>query len=452
MLGGPSSHPSSEATKSPSPLQPQEGLQKYLSEHFRISTDRVTGSRLQFHVVSDHFLESDWKEQSLPSSFISTKEYLKTRHLIFVSQFQPAHLNSPGSTRLGDASVIVMGLCAVEYASRGTEVPARCYIQYVDTTGLVKPRSLQSALTRSLLNAYFCYARDILQVSFAHLFASPKPSLLFAGSESHGRKAVLNGKQLISWWLALLTETFIDDSQVQTSIYAYSPSEELHSSSTKHTRQCIEKLNSRYESQTLRFQYGLPYRGADSALEVVPAFQDDPKWRHLEALLDAPGESRNSRKRQKRDPAHSDLTVREFFETLGIRSDFAKDHSALICVQFHDHNSTMSCDSHYTRRSDAATSILSLLKTLTFETDSEATRSSSRLIAILKMTGTVAYPVAHGFTDENSDPSHCNRFKEIISSIHPSDVVTSRFDTADDNTPVSDLQSFIKRKVPRGSV
>lgn len=451
MLGGNSSHPSSEPSSSSSPLHPQDGLEKYLLDHLRIPAERSTGSRLQFHVVSDHFFESDWKDVSLPSAFISPKEYLKTRHLIFVSQFQPVHLNSPGSARTGDAMAIVLGLCVVEYALRGEGAPSRCYIQYVDTTGLVRPRSLQSALTRSLLRAYLGYARDILHVSFVHLFASPKPSLLFAGSEAHGKKALLNGRQLISWWLALLTETFLEGDAPAT-LFAYAPGEESLPASTRHTRHCVERLHLRYQGRMLGFHYGVPYRGDESALETVPAFQDDPKWRHLEALLDAPHETHNSRKRQKREPAHSSLTVREFFETLCIRSDFAKDPSALICVQFHQNEQMMSFDPSFSKRSEAATSILSLLKNLTFETDYEATKSSARLVAILKMMGVPSYSIGHDST-EGADMGCKSRFKEIISALQPAtDASGTRSEAHNTSAPIVDLQGLIKRKAPRSHV
>jgi hypothetical protein len=64
------------------------------------------------------------------------------------------------------------------------------------------------------------------------------------------------------------------------------------------------------------------------------------------------------------------------------------------------------------------------------------------------MMGIIAYPVDHG----DSDPIPGSRFKDIFTALQPLDATSPRFDGADDPTPVSDLQSFIKRKIPRGPV
>jgi len=478
MLQGAGSHPSSSspvpASSSPSgpsahctpnvTQHPSSALEKYLSVHFRVPNER---NRLQVHVLSDHYVEADWAGESLPSSFLTPSEYLQTRHLILVSQFQPAHLASPDSRRKLDGSVLVMGLCVVEYAARSMGSASRCYIQYVDTTGMVRPRGLQGAMTRSLLKAYMCYAQGVLQVSCLHLFASPKPSLLFAGSEESTKKAVLSGRQLISWWLALLTETMTyimsSNSSSKTlssttcTIYAYAPGEELLPASTRHTRHCIDKLQFRYTSPTLQFIYGVPYRGEDSALEKIPAFQDDPKWRHLEALLESPGNDGvgdGSRKRQKREESSSALTVREFFQTLGYRSDFAHDHSALISACF-NHTEHAQSPSQL-RRSNSATSALNVLKTLTFESETESYRSSARILALMKIMDVAGHQLGSDqLEDENMDPMEApaatSRFKEMLTLLQPASEngssAAGRLEHS--SSQVSDLQNFVKRKAPR---
>jgi len=194
---------------------------------------------------------------------------------------------------------------------------------------MMRPRNLQGILSRKLVECYIKYARDILKVNLLHLFASPKPSLLFAGSEVIGKKTIHGGRNLISWWLALLNHS-LADYPVNTLIYAFGPGEELLPLSARHTQHCIEKLCRRISGPF--FVYGFPYNLDDPVQDHIPTLEDDPKFRHMEALLGCKNQGDRPRKRQKREQPH--LTVREFFETLSYRSDFSQDHSALICVHF----------------------------------------------------------------------------------------------------------------------
>lgn len=432
-------------------------LEKYLQSHLVLHGEK---GDLQCHVFPDHYTEADWATASLPSPNLSATEYLRTRYLILVSQVQPLPVTGPifaEQRRKNEMTVVVMGLSVVEYALRGKETASRCYIQYVDTTGMVRPRSLQGHLTKTLLKAYLCYSRDVLQVSSLHLFASPKPSLLFAGSEVGGKKGILGGRQLISWWLALLTECIQVSlsPSVFASIFAYSPSEELLPQSAQHTRHCIDMLQSKYQSSLMNIHYGVPYRGDEPALARIPAFEDDPKWRHLEALIESPDEShKNPRKRQKREPPYSGLTVKEFFETLSYRSDFSNDHSALITLCFQRSLPEDSFTSSKPRPARLASTVLRMLKSLTFESDSESIRSSNKLLTMIKMLGVSSFPIAHS-DDQNQDPLHDigSKFKEIYHLIQPHSSSLSEDDNRRTHqAPVSDLQGFIKRKIPRPSV
>lgn len=308
------------------PNSSSSSLEKYLQEHLKIPHDK---GRLSCYVLSDHYVESDWALESRPSAFISATEYLKTRHLILVSQ---CYLGSPEKKKF-ESPCLVLGMSVIEYAySMMTDrpgIPSRAYIQYVDSTGMMRPRNLQGVLSRKLVECYIKYARDILKVNFIHLFASPKPSLLFAGSEVIGKKTVHGGRHLISWWLALLNHS-LADYPINTLIYAFGPGEELLPLSTRHTQHCIEKLSRRVPAPF--FIYGFPYKLDDPVQDHIPTFEDDPKFRHMEALLGCKNQEDRPRKRQRREQPH--LTVREFLETLSYRSDFSQDHSALICVHF----------------------------------------------------------------------------------------------------------------------
>lgn len=428
-------------------------LEEYLRAHLHVER-----ARLNCHVLTDRYVEADWATEALPSPCLSPTEYLQTRHLVLLSQSQA--LGSPDKRRIETPPVtIVMGLCVVEYALRRVPAvvaagarpgaPSRCYIQYVDTTGLIRPRSIQGALTRSLLKAYVRYARDVLGTACIHLFAAPKPSLLFAGSEVHGKKAVLGGRHLVSWWLVLLREALLDSAQAQ--VFAFAPGEELLPLSARHTRQCVEKLCTRLPGGNLAFVYGIPYEPGDLAASHIPAFQDDPKWRHLEALTEGPLEQR-ARKRQRREqPA---LTVREFFETLSYRSDFVQEGAALLCACFSDpHGHMHAAEEQPAARSEAATCVLRVLQTLTFESEQEALRSSARLLAMLRVLGIPGFPLsdersANENHDENGQCGEQQRFRDLLALLQPADHGGAH---ARVMQPVSDLQSFVKRKIPRGS-
>ncbi len=426
-------------------------LEKYLQAHLKLPHQEK--GHLHCHVLSDHFSEKDWAAESFPSPFISATEYLSARHLILIFQTQ---IGSPDKKWL-EGPVLVLGLCVVEYAHRchssshtshlkQSGIMTRSYIQYVDTTGLIKPRSLQGLLTRNLVKTYIRFARDVLQVSHIHLFASPKPSLIFAGTEQIGKKALLAGKQLISWWLAILTDSLSDSEHCN--LFAFSPGEEPLPASAKFTRICVDRL-SRYNSPHFNVHYGMPYRPENEALSHIPAFQDDPKWRHIEALSEHLIE-KTSRKRQRREM--SSLTVREFFETLAYRSDFAKDHSALICASFNQ-NSSVVCQTPI-RHSESATCVLNILKTISFESENEAFKSSSRVLGLIKILGSIGFPIDVWNVMENLEnqcPEQSDRFKTVFNLLnHTSDQIHHHFRHSSEN--ISDLQSLIKRKTPRGQV
>ena len=95
------------------------------------------------------------------------------------------------------------------------ETSSHAYIQYVDTTGLLAPRSRQSQLTKEIIRAY------INQRGFGicPIVCLCINELIFKGSSKIPHKRSLSAAQLIDWWIKCL-EPF------RTHAYIYSPFEE----------------------------------------------------------------------------------------------------------------------------------------------------------------------------------------------------------------------------------
>jgi hypothetical protein len=413
-----------------------------------------------------------------PSPLLSPREFLRSRHLILLSQslstasqqaiqhasgFAGHHADPammmvppPSPRRKHDPSAFILGLCVVEYEARDTPGhTTRAYIQYVDTTGMVRPRSLQGLLTRNLLKAYIRYARDILHAGHLHLFASPKPSLLFAGSEAMGRKGCLGGRALISWWLALLADTLQDRADGNARVFAYAPGEELSLPTAHHTRHCIQRLQQCYATKpnAVGWCYGMPFDPEAAALTAIPAFEDDPMWRHLEALLDDCGnpvddDGMRARKRLKQDSRV--VTVREFMRTLGCRAEFSSDHAALMCVAFGPPSSPSRTQPDGSGKADLASCGLRLLRTVTFCTEQEAVRATQKTLTLLRMMGVGAGSGAFDLAREPEDGSS-DHFKRVLEMLQPanagSDCLASSAGVQP--VPVVDLQATVRRKVPR---
>lgn len=108
-----------------------------------------------------------------------------------------------------DKSVLIFGLSSSEYAHiNDPDRVSRVYIKHVDTTGLLPPEMCKKQVARCIVSGYLCYLRSVVRPAYLHLFACPKPALLFYGSESilEGNKKVLSGSHLISWWLSLISD------------------------------------------------------------------------------------------------------------------------------------------------------------------------------------------------------------------------------------------------------
>lgn len=94
---------------------------------------------------------------------------------------------------------LVIGLTAVEYPKDYGFEPNRglVYLQYVDTTGLFKPREAQKSVTRALVNAYIMACKDV-GFRRCHIFAKANPSYMFPGSEGIPAKGRLDDAKVPS--------------------------------------------------------------------------------------------------------------------------------------------------------------------------------------------------------------------------------------------------------------
>jgi hypothetical protein len=350
--------------------------------------------------------------------------------------------------RKGD-HVLVMGMTAWEYASNERpEVPIRSYIQYVDTTSLYRPRKLQGSLTRSVLSGYLRYCREVIKVPFVHLFASAKPSLLFAESELLPRKKVLDSAILVNWWLAVMQTTFmgvegapafVQESYVAPRGFVYCPGEENMLLMTQTIKQNLEALN---RLDGIKWTYGLPYDQQES-YERVPLFDDDPKFRHYEASLETAEE--RPAKRQRREI--NTTTVGVFFSSLALRIEFRQDPSALIAIHFPENVSNGTVIGKVARKGELASFSCKLLDTMKFGTEGDALKSSMRMWSWLKIMGSNPIELNKDHDAENSDDGviTCEsdqRFHEIGGHL------VTRTDFLSSALAVTDVQTLIRRKLP----
>lgn len=87
----------------------------------------------------------------------------------------------------------------------------------------------------------------------------------------------------------------------------------------------------------------------------------------------------------------------------------------------------------------------------------EAIRSTQKILTILRMMGASPFELTRQFTaDENPCDNSLlttKRFKDVLELLQPSSGIMSSFGIATQTAqpPISDLQSTIRRKVPRGS-
>ncbi|SCV03559.1 LAMI_0H09120g1_1 [Lachancea mirantina] len=110
------------------------------------------------------------------------------------------------------------------------------------------------------------------------LFTRPEPQYLFPNSSLNSKKHLLNGEQLLSWWLTIIDEIIIADFE-RDSLRAKLklPGEDL---------KLVHKILERRHCEA--WQEGDIFEPSQSNLAVLsfPVFPDDPKSRFLEALIE----------------------------------------------------------------------------------------------------------------------------------------------------------------------
>jgi len=373
-------------------------LRKYLE--LNLCAGEVKG-KLYCHALTEvHHLDELRDESIGPRR--GPREYLHARHtiLLFQSSSFPGKPTPSGSSpmkRKGTGEYnLVMGITAWEYCwISQPNVPSRAYIQYVDTTGFYRPRRRQGAMTRQVISVYLRYCREILKVTSVHLFASTKPSLLFGGSECMARKKVLDGGTLVNWWLALVHSALASANEVPYFVakrhfggFVYCAAADWMPNVVQILKNNVGILNRRGDGAT--WAYGFPYDNRDDACGI-PLFEDDPKWRHYEAACAYTDDEQKSAKRQRREST-TVQTVEEFFHSLSCRSEFRQEPCAFISATFPENDSGTSPYSAV-RRDDLASLTCKILKTLTFETEPAAVKSSMRLWAWLKLMGVLPFEV-----------------------------------------------------------
>lgn len=388
-------------------------LRKFLETHIVLPAE--VRNRLYCQVVTDSYLEADWKSESIGPRR-GHGEFLLARHGVFIfmagagassgavtAALGVARLSPCSSpTRKKNDHVLVLGMTAWEYALNGSESPSRAYIQYVDTTGLFRPRKLQRSLTRAVVCGYLRYCRQIIKVNYVHLFASAQPSLLFSGSELFPRKRVLESAKLINWWLALIHSSFAlpetlpawqRDHSMPLQGFVYFPGEESFPLLTQSLKANLYTLN---RLGGLQWHYNHPFQASSPAATSIPFFEDDPKWRHYEAAVPVGDAEERPTKRLRRQ-VEAPISVEEFFKSMACRIEFGRDPSAFIILQFpENHTKAISAGSVYykggiLRRTELAMFASKLLRTMRFDGEGVATKSSMCLWSWLKLRGSTPF-------------------------------------------------------------
>lgn len=468
-------------------------LRDWLEKDLTSSSVAVYG-RIFVQVLTDYCFESpneDFHRQGIPG-----RERLAYRHLILLYQQTSkgsssedglffAEPRSPGrrhgsnygqncnnvSANVYGSSVLVLGLTALEYAKVSDGRMARAYIQHLDSTGMYQPRRAQGRLTRALVKAYIRYAIDQLGVQFLHVYASAQPSLLFGGSErslavnggTSGRKRPLDGKTLVAWWLALLHQVLNWDVTVacRASIWAPADGASL-AGSWNSVRIMTDRLSN--NETGIQWHYEIPY-DLEGSSSSIPLFEDDPKFRHWEAVCSDEGPREDatteqiqyrSRKRMKRSDGQQGMPVAEFFATLAYRQEFSRpDPTAFIRLRFLKEDQSVLVE-RPRGRVDWASFALKMLQMVSFETDNENFRASTKIATWLRLAGAPGpfqIAISEQFHEGSDNSPEDLEFRALMKTLLSNDSTETKaraaFLPSSIYSGVQDLTGLIKRKVPK---
>jgi len=96
-----------------------------------------------------------------------------------------------------------------------------------------------------------------------------------------------------------------------------------------------------------------------------------------------------------------------------------------------------------------------MLKTLVFDSEAEAMRSSAKVLALIRIVGVLGFQIGSDCEQENMNsiqngsPKAICRFKEILHLLQPQSSPCLKTDDHRVAAPIIDLTGSIRRKLPR---
>lgn len=320
------------------------------------------------HILSDTYNHDDADEKY--SNLRWKCEQLYRKRIILVFQ------------KRDNRAVLVIGMSVHEYCripnDNSASTLTRSYIQYIDTTGLFKPRHMQTKLTQSLVVSYLEHCERVLKVHSVHLLASAKPSFLFAGSEFNETKGRLSTARLVKWWLNVIDGFLADKKHENVIINVWSPGED-HIEDMR-TRERIERRQARNKDNLVTWKYGPLFDDPSGKLvDLVPLFEDDPKLKHFMTFYEDCGFN---------NLKMSNVQSKTFLETLGLRPEFRNQcHSTFIVLYFPSNENCGVSVAASEKPTQLAAFATKMLNNLTFEEESKAVESSGKIASWLKFMG-----------------------------------------------------------------
>ncbi|CCH62571.1 hypothetical protein TBLA_0H02870 [Henningerozyma blattae CBS 6284] len=121
--------------------------------------------------------------------------------------------------------------------------------------------------------SFRCPSNIVTKIS---LFTRPSPQYLFSKSSNNPNKHVLNGFDLMKWWINIIDDTIIENFQSNTIAKLLIPGEDYNSISRNLS-------NLKYVNWNVGTIFG--QNREDLAVYSVPLFPDDPKSRFLHHLV-----------------------------------------------------------------------------------------------------------------------------------------------------------------------
>jgi hypothetical protein len=294
-------------------------------------------------------------------------------------------------------------------STKDSDHKALSYIQWIDTSGLTKPRGLQSSITRGLLWGYYDFLTTI-GISYVSLFATPHQdyqigntnstlmSFIFKGSEMNPRKNQLVGKDVAHWWLRHFFQ-YKKEKNRESQIYLFRP--------------CAS--NNEKEAfiggENIAYTPGLPFK-IDCA-SSIPLFPDDPIASHLASFI-------------KEGEGTEKIHEKTFVSSLAFRQEYQRCVGAAHV--FFELPPPRSREILYQEPESGCTiemTVDKILEETMFSSDMEALGSASQLGAIVGLDALDAFVYYYA--------------EDVPDKIPKSIAEKAR-------APIRDLQSLIKRK------